>query len=436
MDNSYLLFFISALLCAANAFAEYDYKKDLKENCSSLSARIRPQNLNSSIIYQIQWRAFTNKGDIKSARRLIPHLSELGVDYLYLIPFVIEDYSKCDEFKNLSINKHIKPFKLIRSPYRQGSYFKVDPEFGNEGDVKDFVDSAHKAGMKVLFDLVYYHCGPSADFIETNPDFVERLPDGSIKKGRWGFPKLNFNNPKLREYLIGNMRYWIEEYGADGFRCDVSFLVPLSFWEEATKKLRKIKPDLVMLSEGERPRDQVEAFDINYCYAWQNALGKVFGFKEDAYLLRKVHQSFYKKFPKNALFMRTRENHDEARNYGENRPDKAWGKNAVEAMFVLNFTIDGIPMIYNGNEVADFARHNHNKFSEDEVSYQNIDWQNALLKSGRDRLAFMKNLIRIRKSNLALYEGNTIWLENSEPQNILVLRQRLWNGRKKRGQRE
>ena len=82
MDNSYLLFFISALLCAANAFAEYDYKKDLKENCSSLSARIRPQNLNSSIIYQIQWRAFTNKGDIKSARRLIPHLSELGVDYL------------------------------------------------------------------------------------------------------------------------------------------------------------------------------------------------------------------------------------------------------------------------------------------------------------------------------------------------------------------
>ncbi len=95
------------------------------------------------------------------------------------------------------------------------------------------------------------------------------------------------------------------------------------------------------------------------------------------------------------------------------------GKNAVEAMFVLNFTIDGIPMIYNGNEVADFARHNHNKFSEDEVSYQNIDWQNALLKSGRDRLAFMKNLIRIRKSNLALYEGNTIWLENSEPQNIL-----------------
>ena len=86
--------------------------------------------------------------------------------------------------------------------------------------------------MRVVYDIVYFHCGPKAELIGEHPDFVRRNPDGSVKIGDWKFPELDYGNPGLREYMYGNMEYLVREYGFDGFRCDVEDLVPLSFWEE------------------------------------------------------------------------------------------------------------------------------------------------------------------------------------------------------------
>ena len=69
--------------------------------------------------------------------------------------------------------------ELAKYPYRIKNYFKIDSEYGTDADLKKFVERAHELGMKVMLDAVYYHCGPTADIITTNPDFVVRDENGN-----------------------------------------------------------------------------------------------------------------------------------------------------------------------------------------------------------------------------------------------------------------
>ncbi len=59
------------------------------------------------------------------------------------------------------------------------------------------------------------------------------------------------------------MEHWVKDFQVDGFRCDVGDAIPLDFWEEARARLERLRPDLVILSEGQRSADQVKAFDID-----------------------------------------------------------------------------------------------------------------------------------------------------------------------------
>ena len=87
-----------------------------------------------------------------------------------------------------------------KNPYKIADYFNVDEEYGTNEDLKEFVKEAHKNGLKVLFDLVYRHCGKNAVFIKDNPDFVLRNEDGNFfAEGEWSFARLNFKNKELRE---------------------------------------------------------------------------------------------------------------------------------------------------------------------------------------------------------------------------------------------
>ena len=190
------------------------------------SARPVSEELLKSTVYQIFLRPFTQEGTLKSAERLLPHVASLGVKIIQLCPVVLADD---DPDKNFWSGRQ-RAFGLNpKNPYRQKDYFKIDPEYGSAQDLKDFVARAHGLGMRVVYDIVYFHCGPKAELIGEHPDFVRRNPDGSVKIGDWKFPELDYGNPGLREYMYGNMEYLVREYGFDGFRCDVEDLVPLSF---------------------------------------------------------------------------------------------------------------------------------------------------------------------------------------------------------------
>ncbi|MDX9866455.1 MAG: alpha-amylase family glycosyl hydrolase [Kiritimatiellia bacterium] len=367
-------------------------------------ARPSPAWLTGGVLYQIQPRAFTPEGTLKAAQARLPRLAELGVTVLYLCPVFVADDDMDRAFWSPRQKK--SGMNNPRNPYRMKDFYHVDPEYGTDQDLKDFVAAAHALSLRVMLDMVYLHCGPKAVFIEPNPDFVKRAEDGKVKNAGWSFPGLNFKSPGLREYLWKNMEMWIREFNVDGFRCDVADGIPLDFWEEGRARIERIKPDVGMLAEGTRKEDQLKAFDLDY--GW----GAVFKKWDNAGAIRKQWTAMRDQRPRGgAKFVRFIDNHDIANDDYNNRLEKRWGAARVEAALVWLFTMDGVPFLYNGQEVADAARHSI-------FGRAPIDWANGGTEAGKARFAFVQSLCALRKSEPALTRGDLVWLDTDQPETV------------------
>lgn len=368
-------------------------------------ARKSPDWIMSGIIYQIQPRAFTPEGTLKAAEARLPRLAELGVTILYLCPVFLSDDDM--NLENWSPRQKKSNLNNPRNPYRMKDFYHVDPEYGTDGDLKDFVRQAHQLKMRVMLDMVYLHCGPKAVFLEEHPDFVNRDKDGKVVNKAWGFPGLNFVSPALREYLWKNMEYWVRDFDVDGFRCDVADGVPLDFWETGRERLEKIRPDIGMLAEGTRKADQLKAFDLDY--GW----GKAFETWESASAVRTLWEKMRDERPRDgAKFVRFIDNHDIANDDWTNRIEKVWGTQRVNAVLAGLFTLDGAPFIYNGQEVADTARHSI-------FGRLPVDWANGETPAGKARFAFCQKLCAMRHAERALTYGEVVWLDNNAPEAVL-----------------
>jgi glycosidase len=118
-----------------------------------------------------------------------------------------------------------------------------------------------------------------------------------------------------------------------------------------------------------------------------------------------------------ARFLRFIDNHDIANDAYDQRLEKAWGTRRVNATLVVLFTLDGVPLIYNGQEVADTARHSI-------FGRMPIDWSGGDTPAGQARLAFCKQLCAMRRTEPVLTHGAVVWLNNDQPDAILSLLRR------------
>lgn len=166
-------------------------------------------------------------------------------------------------------------------------------------------------------------------------------------RGFWPQPLPDFKNPHTRRYLVDSLVHWVRDFGVDGFRCDVAAGVPIDFWEEARRDLDRVKRDVVLLSEADRPDGQLQAFDINYNFHYYLTLRSVLRDGEPAMRLRDLWEQARRAMPHGARLLHYSDNHDWRRAVVE------FGERSAFAASVLNFTLDGIPMLYNGQEVAD-----------------------------------------------------------------------------------
>jgi glycosidase len=380
------------------------------------TARTPPDFLKDSIVYQLFLRPFTPEGTINAAAQLLPYIAELGVDIVYLCPVVTHDDDLREEL--WSDRQHKSGQKNPKNPYRLKDYFEIEEEYGTADDLKCFVRKAHELGMRVLLDLVYFHCGPTANFIEEHPDFVKRDQNGAVINGKWHFPELNFESKELREYLWENMEYFIKEFQVDGYRCDVATAVPLDFWEEGRKRMELLDPDCIMISEGDRSDDQLAAFDLNYAFSWKFGVIKLLNEEITACELRGIWEKMNGDFPEGARFLRIMDDHDITNDCYDKRHNAVFSPKGVEAILLLNLTIDGVPFIYNGMEIADATRHSifgNRYFGKNML----INWSKALTEQGQSRFAYLQELIQLRRSIPALTEGSVKWLDNDQSDSIL-----------------
>jgi cyclomaltodextrinase / maltogenic alpha-amylase / neopullulanase len=377
------------------------------QDLSSLTARPAPEWLTRGVMYQIWLRSFTPEGTLKAAARRLPAVAELGATVIYLSPINLSDEDMRREF--WSTRQKASGTNNPRNPYRIKDYNRVDPEYGSADDLREFMAAAHKLNLHVLMDMVFFHCGPTALLME-HPEYFKKDKAGKVSTGSWNFPVLNFENQQLREHLWANMEMWVKDFGADGFRCDVADAVPLDFWEEARTRIEKYKPDLVILAEGQRRTDSIKAFDIDYGFSWYHAATAIFTKSEPASSLRKLWEKQQAERPRGARILRFTENHDIVNDMC--RADALFSEQGAMAMAVVNFTIDGVPMIYSGQEIGDLTPQSiYAKWA--------IRWEAGCLPKAQARLEFYKKLCQLRRSTAALTSGAVVWLDNDPPDAVV-----------------
>lgn len=189
-------------------------------------------------------------GNLRGIRERLPYLRQLGVSGIYLTPIF------------LSNSNH---------KYNTFDYYKVDPDFGTEQDLRELVQSAHDLGMRIMLDAVFNHCGTEFfawkdvcekgrdsqyfDWFFINcDDFVK--DDFSVADGRFytfsfwaGMPKLNTNNPEVQRYFTDLCVHWVGDLDIDGIRFDVGDEISHSFLRRVNAAVKAKKPEIFLLGE-------------------------------------------------------------------------------------------------------------------------------------------------------------------------------------------
>ena len=184
-------------------------------------------------------------GDLAGIAQQLDYIQSLGATCLYLTPI----------FRAPSNHK-----------YDTADYFEIDPAFGTKDDLRRLVDGVHARGMRILLDGVFNHCGYWWDkfqdvvkngkaspyrswfFIHSYPVDAERQNYDCVGHYKW-MPKLNLADPDARDYFLSVGRYWLEEFGIDGWRLDVADELPTAFLEAFAAAMRACKPDCILLGE-------------------------------------------------------------------------------------------------------------------------------------------------------------------------------------------
>ena len=355
-----------------------------------------PAWLSSAVIYEVFPRDFSPSGDLNGVTAGLPRLHELGVDVVWLMP--------------------IHPIGQVRrkgtlgSPYSVRDYYAINPDYGTKDDLKRLVTEAHRLGMKVIIDIVANHTAWDSVMMKT-PEFYKHNAQGQIipPVPDWDdVAGLNYANPQLRTYMIDMLRYWVRDFDLDGFRCDAAGMVPVEFWEQARAALDKQKPDMLWLAEWHDPPLMAKAFDLDYAWPLHSTLANLFAKGEPARALRTVWEEERRQYAKGALHMRISDDHD------EERAIVRFGKGGALAASAFVFTIDGVPLLYEGMEAGDTAESGSPALFEKLPVF----WKIAERRPEFPR--FYASLIALRHAHPALQQGETVWLRNSDEARVVT----------------
>jgi len=158
------------------------------------------RTLPGQVIYELHVGTFTRAGTWAAAADQLPHLADLGVTVLEVMP--VGDFSGRFGWGYDGVN--------LFAPTRL---------YGTPDDFRRFVDAAHRHGLAVILDVVYNHLGPDGCYLA---DFGPYFSAHHVSE--WG-NGLNFDGPDngpLREFIASNAGYWIDEFHLDGLRIDAS----------------------------------------------------------------------------------------------------------------------------------------------------------------------------------------------------------------------
>lgn len=350
-------------------------------------------------------------GDLQGVIDRADHLEELGINAIYFTPI----------FEATTNHK-----------YDTKDYMKVDPHFGTNEKLKELVEACHKRGIRVLLDAVFNHCGysfpPYVDVLEKGEqsvykdwfhvrEFPLRVVEGIPTFDTFAFtpmmPKLNTENPEVKQYLLDVARYWIEEVGIDGWRLDVANEVDHQFWREFRQTVKAVNPDAYILGEMFHEGMmwlQGDQFDAVMNYPFTYAMHDFFAERcIDGVQFAQAIEHQLASYPQqaNEVMFNLLDSHDTARLLTLCGNDKRRMK--LAALFQLTFL--GTPCIYYGDEVGLDGEN-------DPGCRKCMEWDKE--KQDQELLDYYKRMIKLRHEHAALRTGSFRFLYAKEQDQVIA----------------
>lgn len=345
-------------------------------------------------IYEVNIRQYTRQGTLNAFAEHLPRLKDMGVHTIWFMP--------------------LQPIGITHRKGTYGSYYSIrdyislNPEFGTLRDFQSLVEKIHQLDMKVIIDWVANHTAWDHVWTESNPGFFSRNEFGDFRPPYpdWSdVIHLNYQNKDLWWAMVNDMKFWVDNFDIDGFRCDMAHLVPLEFWKYARKELDREKK-LFWLAETEEPHYH-EAFDVSYTWEFLHKMEAYWKRETNIDGLVSVLQKYNDVFPKEAMRLFFTSNHDENSHSGSEY--ERLGQ-AAKVFAVLCATWNGIPLIYSGQEMPNTQRLQF--FEKDPIQWTGIYGLHS----------FYQSLLKLHSSHPALHAGNdqvgTYFISTTDKENV------------------
>lgn len=345
----------------------------------------------NAVIYEVNVRQYSEKGDFAGFEAHLPRLKELGVDVLWFMPI-----------HPIGVKNRKETEASMGSYYAVKDYKAVNPDFGTLEDFKALVQKCHEMGFKVVLDWVANHSAPDNAWVEEHPEFYTKDEEGNypippVGTDWWDVADLNYDEPGLRAAMIDAMKFWVDECDIDGYRCDVAGEVPLEFWEEARPQLEE-KKKLFMLAEWE-DENFYKAFDFTYAWHLNHLMTEISAGKQTVEDLVKMSCKEVSNWVSDSLSVTPWGPYSCQMNFTTNHDENSWKNSVFERLgpahrmwAALSFTAPGLPLIYSGQEVGNGKVLKF--FDKDE-----IDWTQDSLSN------FYAELVKMKHENTALWIG-------------------------------
>ena len=431
---------------------------------------VRPalDNFADVVVYEMHHRDFsldsvsgiTNKGKFLALteegtkttlgeKTGIDHLKELGVNHVHILPSY--DYASVDESR-LDKAQYNWGYDPVNYNVPDGSY-STDP-YNPAVRIKEFkqmVQALHKAGIRVVLDVVYNHTfnTENSNFELTVPGyFYRQTADGKFADGSGCGNETASDRAMMRKYMIESVLHWVNEYHIDGFRFDLMGIHDIETMNQIRAELNKIDPSIFVYGEGwaasapqmdaEELAMKANAYKMPGIAVFSDEMrdgirGTWSDDKEGAFLIGKPGHEMSIMYGLVGCI-----EHPQILNDSVNYSKAPWAAQPTQMISYVSchddmcladrikatlpadatdaerialhklaetfvFTSQGVPFIFAGDEVMRDKKGVHNSYnSPDDIN--TIDWKQKTSK--REVFDYVKDLIALRKAHPAFRMGD------------------------------
>lgn len=317
----------------------------------------------------------------------------------------------------------------------------VEKRFGTEEELRQLLATAHKHDMNVILDYVANHMHIASPTLQEHPDWVTDsiLPDGRRNFELWDearlttwfdihIPTLDLEREEVYNPMTDSALYWLENFDFDGFRHDACKHIPECYWRALTKKIKTRMPErsVWMIGETYGSPELISSyvktgmlnaqFDFNIYHTAIDVFGRDRSMKD----LARVIEESLATYGAHHTMGNISGNHDKARfislaggalGWDEDHKEAGWTRNIgigdtataykkAILLEVLNFTIPGVPCIYQGDEYAEAGANDPD--NRHMMRFDGYNEQETALRK------HVRSLVSFRRNSMCLLYGDYI----------------------------